>query len=106
MVKARIDCFDFFFFLVKEAIVHVLCIFKKQDYHICGSFDCFLFFFFNFFSLIISLFGVIFSWQSLEMVSSTMSQCDSPGTSFPDDWGLSEFFSEGCERSAWPLPSH
>lgn len=63
-------------------------------------------FFFNFFSLIVSLFGVIFSWQSLEMVSSTMSQCDSPGTSFPDDWGLSEFFSEGCERSAWPLPSH
>lgn len=48
MVKARIDCFDFFFFLVKEAIVHVLCIFKKQDYHICGSFDCFLFFFLTF----------------------------------------------------------
>lgn len=106
MVKARVDSSDFFSFWWKRLfIAHVLCIFKRQDYHIRGSFDCFLVCFFNFFGLIVSFFRVVNSWQSLEMVSLTTSQCDSPGTSFPADWGLSEFLVKG-EQSAWPLPSH
>lgn len=106
MVKARIDS-DFFFLFGERGYLQFTCFafLKSRIITFVEALIAFCFIFFNFFSLVVSLFRVIFSWNFLEMILSTTSQCHSPGTSFPDDWGLSEILVKG-ERSAWPLPSH